>query len=126
MGKHIHRLSNIDATLQTATCAECGDVRIRKKVNTWRCVRGAYAHNIKPHGLTNAQANAFTKDKRCEICGSTDSLAVDHDHLSNTVRGVLCKRCNSGLGLFQESTKKLASAIRYLNSHTVSIGLRTR
>ena len=115
MGKHIHRLSNINTALQTATCALCGDVRIRKKLSIWRCVYGAHANNIKPHGLTIGQAKLFKQDKVCEICGAIDSLVVDHSHTLNTIRGVLCARCNTGLGFFQDDAKKLALAIKYLD-----------
>lgn len=56
----------------------------------------------------------------CAICGTaTDQvegrkLAIDHCHKSNKVRGVLCSKCNQGLGAFKDSTKLLSNAIEYL------------
>ena len=41
-------------------------------------------------------------------------LCVDHDHETGEVRGVLCTRCNTALGLFGDSGKLLSSAIDYL------------
>lgn len=56
---------------------------------------------------------------RCAICKSKQSkgfksLCVDHSHSSGEVRGMLCDRCNSGIGQFRDDPALLASAILYL------------
>src|SRR5574343_1369234 len=53
----------------------------------------------------------------CAICGGVDEdkyLAVDHCHDSGKVRGLLCSRCNQGLGSFRDSVFNLKNAIKYL------------
>jgi hypothetical protein len=55
---------------------------------------------------------------RCMICGDKPAdgktLSIDHSHKTRKVRGVLCTRCNFGIGYFLDSPELLASAIEYL------------
>jgi hypothetical protein len=52
----------------------------------------------------------------CAVCLEPlrASAFIDHDHESGKVRGVLCARCNSGLGEFRDNQVYLQSAQRYL------------
>ena len=57
----------------------------------------------------------------CAICGisaeeSNQGLVVDHNHQTHLVRGLLCMRCNVGLGYFKDDTTRLSMAIEYLVS----------
>lgn len=59
----------------------------------------------------------------CAICGSSDpggkgAFHADHNHLTQTPRGVLCFYCNSALGFFRDNPEILKSAIEYLNKYT--------
>lgn len=54
---------------------------------------------------------------RCAICGSPPfkaHLDADHDHKTGKVRGLLCNRCNTALGNFQEDVEILRKASSYL------------
>lgn len=54
----------------------------------------------------------------CAICklppDKNRRLAVDHDHKTGRIRGLLHTGCNIGLGCFKDSTKLLRAAILYL------------
>jgi hypothetical protein len=51
---------------------------------------------------------------RCLICSHQKELFVDHNHRNGKFRGLLCRKCNAGLGMFGDSIKNLEGAIRYL------------
>ena len=42
------------------------------------------------------------------------NLVVDHDHKTNKIRGMLCNRCNQGLGQFKDDPELLEYARIYL------------
>ncbi len=54
----------------------------------------------------------------CAICKKpprdNHDLAIDHNHKTNLVRGLLCKECNRGLGLFGDNIKTVQNALQYL------------
>ena len=61
----------------------------------------------------------------CAICGKPElvtgrTLAVDHDHISGHVRGLLCSRCNLVLGLIGDSTEILSASIQYLKNRAAT------
>jgi hypothetical protein len=62
------------------------------------------------------------QDSKCAICekyfilGGRKGLYVDHCHDTNTVRGLLCPSCNSGLGMLQNGNL-FNNAMNYLNTH---------
>lgn len=55
---------------------------------------------------------------KCAICGTTDpgkiSFCADHCHDTLEPRGILCRKCNSGIGLLKDDIELLKKAIEYL------------
>ena len=41
---------------------------------------------------------------------------IDHDHLTGAIRGLLCLRCNGGIGLLQDSALVVSGADAYLSA----------
>jgi hypothetical protein len=78
----------------------------------------------KSGGLSIDEFNAMLllQDGLCAIChgppnGKWNVLQSDHDHQTGLARGLLCARCNLGLGRFKDSLALLKSAIEYLEKH---------
>lgn len=62
------------------------------------------------------------QNHRCAVCfreakNFKRNLAVDHDHETGAVRGLLCGPCNSSLGLLQESPGIICLLLGYLLKH---------
>jgi hypothetical protein len=85
--------------------------------------------NLKRYGVTFEQYDELLAQQGggCAICGGTTPYGrgrfhVDHDHTccpgqyscGKCVRGLLCGRCNPGLGAFQDSPSLLLAAAAYL------------
>lgn len=50
----------------------------------------------------------------CKICREAPAAHVDHDHVTNRVRGLLCFNCNGALGQFRDRTDLMLRAVAYL------------
>ena len=80
------------------------------------------------YGLTNEeyQEMLLQQDSRCAICfkhetsktrtGGFKNLSVDHCHTTGKIRKLLCSKCNSMIGMADESKETLYAAIKYLES----------
>lgn len=75
---------------------------------------------LRQFGLTEEKYKSLSKSQgdRCAVCRGLQlkgkSLAVDHDHRTGRIRGLLCTPCNTGIGLLGDSYEGVASALSYL------------
>jgi len=44
-------------------------------------------------------------------------LIIDHNHGTNEIRGLLCYKCNIGLGQYNDDLKLILKAFNYLNKN---------
>jgi hypothetical protein len=86
----------------------------RERAWTWK-LRNTYGISPQDYdALLTAQSGC------CAICGAPKSNGVgwqfhiDHNHITGTVRGLLCLKCNVGLGHFDDRVDLLERAIAYL------------
>lgn len=86
--------------------------------------------DLKKYGLTIEDAEIMLKNQghKCLICGeeillfgdmkNRDKVAhVDHNHETGEVRGLLCDKCNRGLGFFRDNEEYLINAASYLKKN---------
>lgn len=71
------------------------------------------------------------QDGACAICHTKDPgyhgrLHIDHCHKTGDIRGLLCSRCNTGLGMFMDDPQKLLAAITYLSQHKAATEAKER
>ncbi|WP_425457693.1 endonuclease VII domain-containing protein [Catellatospora sichuanensis] len=91
-------------------CKDC-DRKYRKPYDAFRETAKKYGISLEIyHELLALQRGL------CAICGnrSSEALVVDHCHESGSVRGLLCRSCNTGIGLLGESIRNLTRALCYL------------
>lgn len=104
--------------------------KVRTAMRSWRdrnpdkIKAQSKKQRLKRYGLTPESFEKLLDDHkgRCGICdvdldrtkGIGRNLHIDHCHASGVVRGLLCGKCNLGLGLFADNTDRLQGAIDYL------------
>ena len=97
-------------------CAEC---RARKQQQRAR------DHTLAAYGIDGREYDRLLdlQGGRCAICRTREPgskrpvFAVDHDHVTNQVRGLLCYGCNTALGLLRDDPQLLRAAVRYVERH---------
>jgi hypothetical protein len=131
-----YKLSNPDKIREQAAAYYAQN---KERIQEYRKVRRAaglndtsgtrnsrYKHK---YGITLAEYEAMVSKQHglCAIChqeevtktadGRVASLCVDHCHKTGTVRGLLCRSCNAGLGKLKDDKQLLLNAIRYLDGN---------
>lgn len=103
--------------------AWCGKCLRRSRRGTTRKARRQLHHRLlRQYGLSLDAYESMVRaqEGRCAICRQDEPdrrrgrLAVDHDHRTGVVRGLLCTRCNTGLGAFGDDPEMVRTAERYL------------
>jgi len=102
--------------------------RVRRKRAEWRLANKDHIRDVGyryRHGITLAAYNTLldSQDGKCAICGKppkkggtlTAVLAIDHNHSTGAVRGLLCNLCNRYIGYIHESHEILDRAKAYLS-----------
>lgn len=85
--------------------------------------RWVRAGNLAKYGLTIEDYDKIllAQGGRCAVCSTTEpgheSFTVDHCHRTNLVRGLLCRNCNSGIGLLGDDVSTIRAAADYVERH---------
>lgn len=86
-----------------------------KEMNKRCCLKRDYALSLEEYYKMLENQNGC-----CIICGTHQDklkipLCVDHNHSTGKIRGLLCSKCNRGIGMFKEDIKTFYKIIDYLN-----------
>jgi hypothetical protein len=95
----------VDNTKSTGLRSHCGKCRVQRKRELKYALPG-----MSIDELLESQSST------CAICKTAinKSAAIDHDHVTGVVRGMLCRECNLGLGLFKDNPAVLKEAAKYV------------
>lgn len=72
------------------------------------------------HRKKRETAAGSKKPANCEVCGEAQTpknMHFDHDHETGKFRGWLCTKCNTALGLANDSPELLLKLALYLEKH---------
>jgi len=101
-------------------CKKCSSIAAKNYREKFplRLKNAQRKHSLKRFGITPEQFDALLlkQDGTCAICRQAEkrNLAVDHSHSTGKVRGLLCTRCNNGIGAFNDNPALLKAAIVYI------------
>jgi hypothetical protein len=89
-------------------------VREYRAKDKWTLKKRCARHNIS---VGEFWALFDNQDGSCAVCDTAlvaEDSAIDHNHSTGEVRGILCKPCNRGLGLLKDNPENLFRAYEYL------------
>lgn len=74
------------------------------------------AHLLRQYNLNySTYLDLLNKQNNlCSICKQEKQLYVDHNHETGEVRGLLCHKCNSGIGMLEDNPELTQRATEYL------------
>lgn len=109
-------LSEFRSDGRLSRCQACRSASRKAWRETYRDKQALYRRRAQlgAYGLTEEEYDVMlaAQGGGCAMCGKTcrtgRQLAVDHDHLSGRVRGLLCVTCNQALGVY-EATREAAA-----------------
>ena len=101
------------------TCKDCSNAKKREyRKNNKDLIRAQNKRRVPGWNIDRYNEYLELQQGKCAICGTTEytnkDWCADHDHATNQPRGLLCGRCNAGLGYFKDNPEHLQSAINYL------------
>lgn len=111
--------SNVDGFRSKCKACIADDSREWRQKNS-DAIRSSWLKRKYGISLADYDRLLAEQDGKCAICSVPEEettlkcLAVDHNHATGKVRGLLCTRCNTGIGNFLDDKGRLKMAIKYL------------
>ena len=93
----------------------------RRKKNPCNNFEWRKTHRLKSrYGLTTEDFSAMILEQqnKCKICGlDMKDPQVDHNHDTGKVRALLCRPCNTSLGMLKEDPQTIRNMLNYINDY---------
>ena len=124
---HKRKRGKKNPTGYESSCKQCRKDAAALRRNEIKAYLWEYNLRTK-YGLSLEAFDAMweIQDGRCAICHRSMTMPmkptkntdvnVDHSHAKNRVRGLLCVRCNRGIGYFEEDVTILLNAVEYIQN----------
>lgn len=126
--KNFYRRTFIKKDGYDSNCKKCKDshrnpekekIRMRKAYSAYKeRIRNTFIKRMYGITLEQYKEILISQKYKCKICKKKcptgKALAIDHSHSTGKIRGLLCWRCNMGIGQFNDNVKLLVAAARYL------------
>ena len=92
--------------------------QIKETVERYRpihCAKNRQYRIERRFGITVEEYENILKWKgKCEVCNLTNKLCLDHCHVTGRIRGVLCRKCNTGLGMLNDDPELVKALLVYI------------
>jgi hypothetical protein len=142
MGDWKHRMLEVDIEARTGICSICGPVRVRRKKDNhggyrYLCAvsqgrwkgkdpnRARVRRRLADRGVTEEAVAEMllVQENACAICHKPFEEGnqwrqpnLDHDHGNGSLRALLCRHCNIGIGHLGDSPDILRAAAEYVTA----------
>jgi len=128
--------SGIRERAKSKTCCKCKQNKSSSEFHEWNYSLSGLSPECKLCNKTKVRALGRKKfgsseedfekrfklqNSKCGICGiereEKRAFSLDHDHKTGRIRGILCTKCNLGLGYFSDNKDLLSKAVSYLEKN---------
>jgi hypothetical protein len=116
--------SKTGAQKRRGECKQCSNNVTKNYQAKYPELKKTYDQNHRLKNIFGITIEQYTElgnkhGWKCCICEKTETenkrkLAIDHDHSTGRIRGILCGNCNRGIGNLKDSVSLLQKAINYL------------
>jgi len=100
-------------------CSDCKNEVARIRYSKLAEIDRKLLNAVRNYNISKQDARKLLLKRSCSICSvklpKLKDRHIDHCHITGHVRGVLCRKCNSGIAFLRDNKIILSNAIKYLN-----------
>ena len=111
--QHATARESTNKIINTTACIQCDTNQ--KKINSKLCKKCFNINkNCKPYGMSYEEYQCLLEKQNnlcgiCKIdqCSTGRNFAIDHDHRTGRIRGLLCYKCNTSVGWYENKKNNM-------------------